>query len=493
MSRVPAVFRNALTDTLSKAQFERAQESLRTDLLEAQAEAREAGLALVLLLMGDDRVGIHEALDALLEWLDPRHVDALPNLPASDEERGRPLAWRFWRNLPARGRTGVFLGGWTGELARAFLLDERPRAQLPHALEQIQSFERSLVDDGVLLLKVWLHLPPDAHDKQLHRARKHPDKEPLVEPLDELIRHHLEPLLELGQQVIETTHTPNAPWLVIDGSDDEQRDLCLGQAVLAALTSRLAAGAPRPTEPVLAPLTDPDALAKLDLTASLDKDRYHDELQELQGRLARAQLRARERQLTTVLAFEGSDAAGKGGAIRRIARALPATDYKVVPIAAPSDEERSRHWLWRFWRALPRGGRMAIFDRSWYGRVLVERVEGLATPARWKAAYAEIVDFEQLLAEHGWLVLKFWLQIDEAEQMARFEARRDSPFKRFKLTDEDWRNREKRPAYEQAAAEMIARTHSEHAPWHVVAANDKRHARVTVLRHVVEALEQALS
>jgi polyphosphate kinase 2 (PPK2 family) len=191
-----------------------------------------------------------------------------------------------------------------------------------------------------------------------------------------------------------------------------------------------------------------------------------------------------------ILVFEGWDAAGKGGVIRRITAAMDARDYRVIPIAAPNDEERAHHYLWRFWRQIPGAGRMTIFDRSWYGRVLVERVEGFATEAEWTRAYAEIVDFEQQLYDHRALILKFWIHIDSAEQLKRFRSRQDTPYKDYKITEEDYRNRERRNDYELAANEMLGRTWTEYAPWHLVEGNDKRFARIKVLKIICDQLEK---
>jgi polyphosphate kinase 2 (PPK2 family) len=236
-------------------------------------------------------------------------------------------------------------------------------------------------------------------------------------------------------------------------------------------------------------LGQPTILSSIDLSAHVDKEAYERELLHLQGRLNRLSRKAQKVGATLLCVFEGPDAAGKGGAIRRITRALDARFYRVIPIAAPTDEERARHYLWRFWRHLPKRGRMVIFDRSWYGRVLVERVEGFASAEDWGRAYNEISEFEELLTEWGIGLVKFWLHIDQAEQERRFRERETTSYKEFKITQEDYRNREKWPLYELAVHEMVERTSNAAAPWTLVAANDKRHARLTVLRTTCDALE----
>lgn len=235
-----------------------------------------------------------------------------------------------------------------------------------------------------------------------------------------------------------------------------------------------------------------DRLAGLDYEAREDKQDYESELGLLQGRLARAVRSEKFRQRSLVLAIEGQDAAGKGGAIQRVVQALDARQYDITPIAAPLPHELARPYLWRFWRHMPRQNRIAIFDRSWYGRVLVERVEKLTAPGLWRRAYAEINDFERQLTDNGAIVIKFWLAITQDVQLERFKEREKTPFKRYKITPDDWRNRKKWQEYAQAANEMLARTDLPHAPWYPIPANDKRYARLQVLRHIVETLEQQL-
>jgi polyphosphate kinase 2 (PPK2 family) len=282
----------------------------------------------------------------------------------------------------------------------------------------------------------------------------------------------------------------------VESSDERYRNLTVAEILHAELSRRLemksdAAPAPKHdnNETVRNALT---ILDKVDLTTKLPKDEYQKSLKKLQTNLNGLSREARREGVSTVLVFEGWDAAGKGGIVRRLTAAIDASLYRIIPVAAPTEEERAHQYLWRFWRHLPRAGQFTIFDRSWYGRVLVERVEGFATEAEWRRAYAEINDFEEQLSEHGIVLLKFWLHIDKDEQLRRFQAREETPFKKYKITEEDYRNREKRNEYELAANDMIERTSTENARWHLIAANDKRSARVNVIRTVCHALEKAL-
>jgi polyphosphate:AMP phosphotransferase len=307
--------------------------------------------------------------------------------------------------------------------------------------------------------------------------------------------------INAAEQAIRTTSTGQAPWTIVEGRDEEYRSVAVAEALLAAIERRLpdaqAASARGKTAKKPAPSqrrapAAPTVLSHLDMSRRLEKSAFDGELLTWQGTLNKLQRRAARDGVSTILVFEGADAAGKGGAIRRITGALDARQYQVIPIASPTDEERSHHYLWRFWRHLPRAGRVTIFDRSWYGRVLVERVEGFATPAEWMRGYAEINEFEDQLLAHGIVLVKYWIHITEDEQLRRFKARQTSVFKSWKITDEDWRNRTKWDAYDQAVNEMVERTSTSHAPWTLVEGNDKNYARIKVLKTACERLRAAL-
>jgi polyphosphate kinase 2 (PPK2 family) len=275
--------------------------------------------------------------------------------------------------------------------------------------------------------------------------------------------------------------------------DHRYRHLTVAEHLLAAIERRLAEPLPAPPEPEPLPArASRNVLRSLDLSKRLERDVYDRKLTKYQGRLGRLARRMNGADCSAVLVFEGSDAAGKGGCIRRVVAALDSRFYQVVQVAAPTDEEEARPYLWRFWRHVPRRGRFTVFDRSWYGRVLVERVEGFCAPADWRRAYAEINAFEDQLADAGAIVLKFWLTTSPDEQLRRFREREATGHKRYKITDEDWRNREKWDAYEAAACDMIEKTSTERSPWHLIEAEDKCHARIAVLKALCGALEETV-
>jgi polyphosphate:AMP phosphotransferase len=297
------------------------------------------------------------------------------------------------------------------------------------------------------------------------------------------------------EHLLRATSTGFAPWYVVEGADARYRSLTVGKILLDALGSALAQKeAPRhaitPTTPSV--VDNVKLVRDLDLTKRLSDKEYDRALEKQQGHLAKFARHKRFPKHSLVLVFEGVDAAGKGGAIRRVTGALDARQYVTIPVAAPSEEEKSHPYLWRFWKNAPRLGGIAIFDRSWYGRVLVERVEGYCSVADWMRAYSEINQFEEQLAEGGAIIVKFWLQISKAEQLKRFRARAHTSFKRFKITSDDWRNRKKWNDYERAICDMVDRTSTEIAPWTLVEAEDKRFARVKVLSTINDRLKVAL-
>lgn len=478
---------------LSKEEYEARTPDLRVALLTAQAALRKNDArAVLVMLAGDDRPGAASVFSRLHEWLDARYLVSRAFGPPNAGEADYPAFWRYWRDLPAKGRLGVWFGGWPqAQLAkrvRGELDDEAHARELAH----FEAFERALAADGTVLLKLWFHLSEAEHNRRISRSQKK-NGEWRLDELDWKICDDYPALLPEAEALLRRTDRAESPWRVIDGRDEHVRDIRAGEAVLDALERARVPIARKPTsDGNRAESLRADVLARVDLGARLEKSEYRERRDAAQRELFALVNRAEHAGLRTVLAFEGWDAAGKGGAIRRLTQAVDARDYRVFPIAAPSEEEHRYPYLWRFWRRLPPAGRLTIFDRSWYGRVLVERVEGYASEPDWRRAYGEINDFEaQLVGAHS-VVLKFWLHIDPEEQLRRFEARKGTPHKRHKITDEDYRNREKWDAYAAAVHEMVARTDTPEAPWHLVAANDKRWARVEVLETVCRALAVAL-
>ena len=470
---------------------------LRAALLDAQFDLRENGtFPVVILISGVDGAGKSETINVLYEWMDPRYLSTLAFAAPSDEERERPYMWRFWRALPPKGRIGIFSGSWYSAPIAERISGVLSRGDLDQRMDQINRFEAMLVNEGALVLKFWFHLSRGGQRQRLKALEKDPRTAWRVTKDSWARLKTYGKLQEAAGHVLRMTNTPWAPWIVVEGTDDRYRSLTVGKVVLDALQKRLADTREQnfPVAPPIAPKIDHlDVLTALDLTRKLDKQAYETQLAKWQGRLSELARRPEFRSHSLILAFEGADAAGKGGSIRRVTAALDARQYQIVPVAAPTEEERAQPYLWRFWRHVPRQGRVTIFDRTWYGRVLVERVEGFCAEADWLRAYAEINDFEHELQEDGAIVVKFWLHISDKEQLRRFKEREKIAFKRFKLTDEDWRNRDKRPAYHAAVCDMVERTSTGMAPWTLVEADDKAYARVKILRTICERMEEVLN
>ena len=476
--------------TIDKDAYEARVPDLRVDLLNAQFDLQHADFAALIIIDGDDRWGCEELIDRIHEWMDARHIDTHVFEDPTEAERRHPRFWRYWRALPPKGRTGLFLGAYPLMTVRGLLFDGQKRAVFDRRVVHDRLFEKLLADDGTLILKFYLHLPKREMERRLKKARKHPERYRYIQERDYEVVSHYDRAMPVIEDYLARTSAPHAPWTIVESTDERYRDLTVMRTIRDAIVARLADGG-APGDPPVRVGASPDALGAVDLDARAGND-YDDRLEGLQSKLNRRSRDERDAGLSTVLCFEGWDAAGKGGTIRRITSALDARNYTVVSIAAPDAHEKRFHYLWRFWTRIPEPGRFAIFDRSWYGRVLVERVERFATEAQWGRAYAEIRDFEEQLAEHGLIVLKFWLHIDPDEQQRRFEARARTPYKKYKLTDEDERNRARWPDYADAVNDMVARTSTPGAPWHIVAANDKKHARLTVLETVNRALKARL-
>jgi polyphosphate:AMP phosphotransferase len=478
--------------TLDKAAFDRAEPRLRTALLKAQYAMKDAGTGSVLVLLsGLAGGGRSETANRLTEWMDPRFVRVTAFGPRTEEDRVHPQAWRYWAALPANGRIGIFMNAWYAEALAAHLDGDRNADALDGTLQRIREHEQMLADEGVRMVKVWLHMRREDLKKRLAELDDDPRTSWRVtrEHWQGYRRYHRNH--QLFEHVLRETSTACAPWSVVEGADERFRDIAIGKLVLGGLRSAAVPAKRTHVGTPVAPsvVDNVKRLRDLDLTRALDDDPYDQQLEALQGALAKLTRSKRFAKRSLVVVFEGVDAAGKGGAIRRVTAALDARCYHLVPIAAPTDEERAHPYLWRFWRNVPRRGGITIFDRSWYGRVLVERVEGYAADADWLRAYDEINRFEEHLCRAGAIVVKFWLHISQAEQLKRFRERENTPFKNFKIGPDDWRNRKKWPAYEQAIADMIDRTSTEIAPWTLVEAEDKRYGRVKVLRTLFERIK----
>ncbi len=483
--------------SIPKDEYRKREAVLREDLLKAQYDLlANAKFPVVIIIGGVDGAGKGETVNLLNEWMDPRHIVTRAFGEMSDEESERPPMWRFWRALPPKGRIGVLFGSWYTSPIVDRVIGKTKAAGLMQSIEEIRHLERMLAAEGVLILKFWFHLSKDAQKRRLKALEKDPVTRWRVTDTDWERYKIYDRFREVSEYTLRETSTGEAPWMIVEGTDPNYRYLTVGSLLLEALRKRLDDKEARrsgysaaPLEPML---DERNILNTLDYSQALTHKQYEKRLEKYQGRLNLLTRDPRFRNKSLIAVFEGQDAAGKGSSIRRITGALDARHYQVIPVAAPTEEERAQPYLWRFWRQLPRKGRVTIFDRSWYGRVLVERVEKFCSEADWMRAYHEINDFEEQLVRNDVILVKFWVAITKEEQLRRFREREKITFKQFKITAEDWRNRKKWADYERAVCDMVERTSAGAARWNVIPANDKLFARIEMLKVLCEQVERAL-
>ena len=483
---------------VTKSDYNEKIPELRTQLLTIQQQLRNQDYSDIILISGVDGGGKGEVINLLNEWLDPRLMRTNAYDSPSDEEKERPTFWRYWRTMPAKGTIGIYVGSWYSNPIAQRVYDKISDVDLKVHLTRIKELEQELADDNTLIIKCWLHLKQEQQKKRLKQLEKNPETAWQVTERDKKHLKMYDTFVGVAENVLTETSSAQNPWLIVEGSDIRYSSLTVGQHILDKIKFHISSCAKQQDTQVVAQPAriihgnQPSLLDALDLKRNLDKDKYNEQLSHYQGKLNKLARQAHAKKVSSILVFEGWDAGGKGGAIRRLTHAMDARNYQVIPIAAPTEEERMQHYLWRFWRHMPRAGRVTIYDRSWYGRVLVERVEGFATESEWTRAYPEIRNFEEALTEHGIAVLKFWLHIDPDEQLRRFKAREQISYKQYKITDEDYRNREKWDAYSLAVNDMVARTSTQSSLWTLVEANDKRYARIKVLKTYCAKLEEML-
>lgn len=472
------------------ADYESRRDTLGRELGRLQREIRSAGIPVIVVFEGWEAAGKGTVINTLLLALDARGFKVHTIQPPTKEERLHPPLWRFWQKLPEAGTFAIFDRSWYEPL-----FDPQTKSGQGDAVSDVLAFERTLTDSGAILLKFFLHISKKKQAQRFEKLRSDRAMAWRVDKQDlEQNRRYGSWLRRMGV-AIEATQSSAAPWQIISAENKHHVALCVFETMVAALSSRLARNAAQSTperEACERITSGPSLLESVDLTQKVNAETYRERLSSLHGRLRELEHEIYRKRLGVAIVFEGWDAAGKGGCIRRLVSGLDPRGYDVIPVSAPSDVERKQHYLSRFWVRMPKAGHIAIFDRSWYGRVLVERVEGFCSRADWMRAYTEICDMERSITHANAVMLKFWLQIDREEQLQRFTARQNTPDKQYKITEEDWRNRERWNDYECALKDMLILTSTKSAPWTVVAANDKLSARLTVLETVAGGIEGGL-
>lgn len=476
----------------------------------AQRRLKEAGIPVLILFDGMDAAGKGTQINRLIQFLDPRGFDVYASSRVTEDEAMRPFLWRFWTLTPENGRIAVFDRSWYRKVREDRFEGKTAKKELAEAFRDICSFEKQLTDSKAVIIKLFLYISREEQKKRFKKLEESGETAWRVTKEDWKRNEDYDRYLKINEEMLERTDTEYAPWTIIEATDKSYGAMKILKTVTETLEDalekraeeeRLKAEKKKAAEMLLKAGENPaensryqnGVLSGIDLSKTMTREAYKKEIDRLQKKLELLHSELYRLRIPVVLGFEGWDAGGKGGAIRRLTSHLDPRGYQVCPTAAPNDIEKKHHYLWRFWNHMPKAGHIAIFDRTWYGRVMVERIEGFCREEDWRRAYQEINEMESHLVNAGAVVLKFWLQIDKDEQKRRFEERMRIPEKQWKITDEDWRNREKWDQYELAVNEMLVRTSTTYAPWIVVEGNCKYYARVKVLRTVVEALEKKIA
>ena len=465
--------------------------ALKETLAGQQMELRTKGLPVIVLVEGWAAAGKGSLIGDLISELDPRFYNVVSPAVGPEREDRYPFLWPYAKEIPENGQLMFYDSGWMENVVRRYLRREITAGQYKDRVRSVKEFERQLRDGGYIVLKLFLRIEREEQEKRLRALRENYATSWRVTEDDLWQQREYKRFREAYEEFMEATWD-TVPWHVLEGENKRValRDALrlLTKAIRKGLEEERYVGEPFREE---FPLVKMPKLQEVDLSPSMEEEEYETELKKLQNRLGELHNVIYRKRIPVIICYEGWDAAGKGGNIRRLARNLDPRGFDVIPIASPEPHELHRQYLWRFWTQLPRTGHIAIFDRTWYGRVMVERLEGFCTEKDWRRAYNEINEFERQLTEWGAVVLKFWIQIDQDTQLERFNARQNTPEKQWKLTEEDWRNREKWPQYEEAIDEMLEKTSTKDAPWHIIESNDKKFARIKTLRLTIAALEKA--
>ena len=496
-----------LTKTMEKDEYREKMQKLMPEVSMLQRECKELGIPIMIAFEGYDAAGKGVQISELIKALDPRGFEVHAVKTETEEEKMHPFLWRFWTKMPLKGRIAIYDSSWYRKVLIDRFDGKTKKGELAKAYESICAFEEQITSDGMALIKIFLTIDKKEQKKRFKKLKESKETAWRVGKDDLKRNKEFERYQSINDEMLLRTDTEYAPWNVVEAVDkwfaaEKIYSIVaksLKEKVKTARAQRKAAEDGGDASVFSKWAGDMDdrrmgesILSKADLSLSYTKEEYKERLGRLQKKMEKLHGELYRRRIPVVLGFEGWDAGGKGGAIKRLTEKMDPRGYVVHPTASPNDIERQHHYLWRFWTDMPKAGHVTIFDRTWYGRVMVERIEGFCTEQEWKRAYKEINSMERDLADAGAVVLKFWMQIDKDEQERRFKARQENPEKQWKITDEDWRNREKWDQYEEAVNEMLIRTSTPYAPWVVVEGNNKYYARIKVLETVVKTIEERL-
>jgi len=469
------------------------KEIYRNELAKRQLVIKDAGLPVIVILEGWSASGKGSALGDIIKFMDPRFFRVYNMDVISEEEKRYPFLYRHAIKMPLKGQFSFFDGSVMDEVTYEYLTDKISKEEYDQKVNSVVNYERSLHDNGYLIVKFFLEVSEKDQKERFDKLLDSKNTKWRVNKKDLWQNKNYKKCKKVYDEYMKRTDSKECPWHRIKADDKDQVESIIANTIISSID----AAVKDPWIPEI--IKNPYKLAKTKKLSSIklkDKvltdEEYKKKLKKLQKELAGLHNKIYRKKIPVIIAYEGWDAAGKGGNIKRVASALDPRGYEVFPIASPSPDEKNRHFLWRFYKRLPKTGHVAIYDRTWYGRVMVERLEGFCSENDWKRAYNEINEFEKDLTDWGAIVIKFWVQIDKDTQLERFTLRQNTPEKQWKITDEDWRNREKWDLYEEAIDEMIAKTSTEYAPWYVLESNDKKYARIKALEIIIEEIKKRL-
>ena len=465
----------------------------RSKLSVLQMQIKEHGLPVLVLFEGWGTAGKGSVLGKVIKNIDPRFFKVATMDEPTEEEGRKPFLYRYFVKIPAKGKFEFLDSGWMDEVVKDVLHDNIGEKEYKKKIESVKRFERQLTDNGYLVMKFFFQISRKEQKKRIEILKENKDTRWRVSGDEDWQNKHYDKCMHVFDRYLNDTNSPADPWYIVDAKNRKWAELQVLETLVSGIETALKnSNLAVPLLQNVFPLEKIPKLSEISLDKELSEEEYKKELKNLQSKLSELHNKLYRRKIPVVIAYEGWDAAGKGGNIKRITGALDPRGFEVHPIASPLPNEKARHYLWRFWNRLPKTGHIAIFDRTWYGRVMVERLEGFCSENEWQRAYNEINEFEKELSDWGAVIIKFWVQIDKDTQLARFEERQNTPEKQWKITDEDWRNREKWDLYETAVNEMLKKTNTTYAPWHVLESNDKKYARIKALKIVIDAIEAAL-
>lgn len=482
-----------LSKKIGKAEYKETMENLTVTLGKLQRDCQKAGIPIMIVFEGFDAAGKGMQIGKLIQAFDPRGFEVFAVKKETDEEKFYPYMKRFWMKTPEKGKIAIFDTSWYRRVLEERFEKQLSKKELNQTFHTIVAFEKELTDDGQLIIKLFLTISQKEQKKRFEKLVSSKETIWRVTKEDWKRNEGYKAYQAVNEEMLKRSDTEYAPWTIVEATDRRYATIKIYKTVIEAMERALKNQVDKGSADAEIDLSkETTVLNRVDLSLSYSKEKYEKKKRKLQKELTKLHGELYRRRIPVVLCFEGWDAGGKGGAIRRLTQALDPRGFVVNPTAAPNDWERKHHYLWRFWCKMPKSGHIAIFDRTWYGRVMVERIEGFCTSKEWKRAYKEINDMETQLTESGAIVLKFWMQIDKEEQERRFRERQENPDKQWKITDEDWRNREKWDLYEKAVEEMIIKTSTPEAPWIIVEGNNKYYARIKVLEEVIHAIKRRL-